>query len=93
MVVNVVDSMVVLVVVIAVDSGVGPVVVKGEGDSGHLTGSDAAHAASMIQRVVVDLEGQEKGDVALVDGLAGDRQIRNSLWNAPLNLMQTRMES
>ena len=88
-----VDSMVVLVVVIAVDSGVGPVVVKGEEDSGHLTGNDAAHAASMFQRVVVDLEGQKKGGVALVDGLAGDRQIRNSLCNAPLNLMQTRMES
>jgi adenine/guanine phosphoribosyltransferase-like PRPP-binding protein len=82
-----------LVVVNAVASAVGPVVVKREGDSGHLTGNDAAHAASMLPRVVVDLDALKKGDVALVVGLAVARQIQNSLWNAHLNLMRIRMES
>ena len=73
------DSAVALVVVSAVDSAVALVVVREREVSDLLMKNDADHAASMLQNVVVDLGAQKKGDAARMDGLAVDRQIRNSL--------------
>ena len=90
---NVVASAVALVVVNAGDSVAVPVAAREDGVSAPLTKNDPNHADSVIQRVVVDLGAQTKGDVAQGDGLTVDRQIRNSLWNAPSNLMRTRTEN